>query len=101
VIVATLAIVYGVGADAADENPDSLVEAVRASKRSDGSPVFTTATSISLLVFYVLAMQCLPTQVITRRETGTWKWAIFQLAYMSVLAYTASLVVYQTMTWLA
>ena len=102
VIVSTLAIVYGVGADAADENPDSLVDAVRESKRSDGiTPVFTTATSMSLLVFYVLAMQCLPTQVITRRETGTWKWAIFQLGYMSVLAYTASFIVYQTMTWLA
>ena len=95
VIVSTLAVVYGVGADAADENPDSLYDTLRSATRSDGSPVFTTATCLSLLVFYVLAMQCLPTQAVTRRETNTWKWPVFQLVYMTALAYTASLVTYQ------
>ena len=95
VIVSTLSIVYGVGEDAASENPDSLYEKLRASKRSDGSPVFTTATCLSLLVFYVLAMQCLPTQVVTRRETGSWKWAALQFGYMTVLAYLAALATYQ------
>lgn len=95
VIVSTLAVVYGVGADAADDNPDSLYHTLRSAVRSDGSPVFTTATCLSLLVFYVLAMQCLPTQAVTRRETGSWKWPIFQLVYMTALAYTASLVMYQ------
>ncbi len=95
VIVSTLAVVYGVGSDAADENPDSLYDTLRSSTRSDGSPVFTTATCLSLLVFYVLAMQCLPTQAVTKRETNSWKWPIFQLLYMTALAYTASLVTYQ------
>ncbi len=68
--------------------------------RSDGSATFSTATNLSLLVFFVLAMQCLPTQVVTRRETGQWRWALFQLGYMTVLAYSASLATYQFVTWL-
>jgi len=95
VIVSTLAIVYGIGEDAA-EDESTLVETLRRQRRADGTPVFTTATCVSLLVFYVLAMQCLPTQVVTKRETGSWKWAIFQFTFMTVLAYTASLIAYQT-----
>jgi ferrous iron transport protein B len=95
VIVSTLAVVYGVGEDAADENPESLYDSLRRSTRSDGTKVFTAATCLSLLVFYVLAMQCLPTQAITRRETNSWKWALFQIVYMTILAYLGSLLVYQ------
>ena len=96
-IVSTLGVVYGVGEDVVDQ-AEPLLARVRRARKPDGGLVFTTATSISLLVFYVLAMQCLPTQVITRRETGTWKWALFQLGYMTVLAYAGSLVVYQGLT---
>jgi ferrous iron transport protein B len=98
VIVSTLAVLYGVG-EAADENTDSLYQSLRSSTHPDGTPVFTTAACLSLLVFYVLAMQCLPTQAVTRRETGTWKWPAFQLVYMSLLAYTAALIMYQTANW--
>ncbi len=94
VIVSTLAIIYGIGEDEA-EDTGSLVETLEKQTRDDGTPVYTTATSMSLLVFYVLAMQCLPTQVVTRRETGAWKWAIFQLAYMTALAYVGALITFQ------
>lgn len=97
VVVSTLAIVGGIGEDAA-EDEDSLVEMMRGMKRPDGSPLFTMATSLSLLVFFVLAMQCLPTQAVTKRETGSWKWAILQFGYMTVLAYTAALVTYQVVS---
>jgi ferrous iron transport protein B len=97
VIVSTLAIVYGVGEDAADNNRKSLYDTLRQAKRTDGSPVFTAATCLSLLVFYILAAQCLSTQAVVRRETNSWKWPLFQIAYMSGLAYVAALVVYQTM----
>ena len=96
VIVSTLAIVYGVGEDAADNNRTSLYDTLRRAKRTDGSPVFTTATCLSLLVFYILAAQCLSTQAVVRRETNSWKWPLFQIAYMSALAYVAALLVYQT-----
>lgn len=94
VIVGTLAIVYGIGEDAA-EDEQTLVETLRSQKRPDGSPVFDTATCLSLLVFYVLAMQCLPTQAVTKRETGSWNWAIFQLVFMTVLAWVAAFATYQ------
>ena len=96
-IVSTLAVIYGVGEDVAKEHPDSLYDSLRKAQRSDGSKVFTTATCASLLVFYVLAMQCLSTQAVTRRETNSWKWPAFQLAYMTVLAYVGSLIVYQAL----
>jgi ferrous iron transport protein B len=95
VIVSTLSIVYGIGAETAEENPDGLYDTLKKAKRQDGSPVFNMATCISLLVFYVLAMQCLPTQAITKRETNGWKWPLFQIAYMSILAYVAAFVAYQ------
>jgi ferrous iron transport protein B len=97
VIVSTLAIVYGVGEDAADNNRKSLYDTLRQAKRTDGTPVFTAATCLSLLVFYILAAQCLSTQAVVRRETNSWKWPLFQIAYMSGLAYVAALVVYQTL----
>ncbi len=97
VIVPTLSVVYGVGGDQNDDEVSpSLLNTLRSATRSDGTPVFTVATCLSLLMFYILAAQCLPTQVITRRETNTWRWPIFQFAYMNVLAYVAALIVYQT-----
>ncbi len=95
VFVSTLAIVYGVGADAVDEDPQGLYATMQGATRKDGSPVFTTATGISILVFYVLAMQCISTSAVVKRETGSWKWPIFQFAYMTVLAYVGALVAYQ------
>ena len=97
VIVSTLAVVYGVGADRAEEEPRSLLDSLRSARRMDGSPVFTTATGFSLLVFYILAAQCLATQAVTRKETGSWKWAAFQLVYMSVMAYLAAFATYQVL----
>jgi len=94
VIVSTMAVLYGLGEEGA-EDEGLLLDRLRRSTHADGRPVFTTATCLSLLVFFVLAMQCLPTQVVTRRETGSWKWPLLQLGYMSVLAYVAALVAYQ------
>ena len=95
VIVSTLAVVYGVGEDAPGQNRTSLYDALRRATRTDGTPVFTTATCISLLVFYILAAQCLSTSVVVRRETNSLKWPLFQIAYMTGLAYVAALIVYQ------
>lgn len=101
VIVSTMAVLYGLGAEGADDGVNSLLASLGSSKHADGSPVFTTATCLSLLVFYVLAMQCLPTQAVTRRETGTWKWPLIQLGYMTALAYVAALITYQTASLLS
>jgi len=100
VIVSTLAIVYGVGKDAAESNRTSLYDTLRQAKRTDGTPIFNTATCASLLVFYILAAQCLSTTAVVRRETNSWKWPLFQIAYMSGLAYLAALLVYQGLRYL-
>jgi ferrous iron transport protein B len=97
VIVSTLAIVYGVGEDAAENNRSSLYDSLRHARRTDGTPIFNTATCASLLVFYILAAQCLSTTAVVRRETNSWKWPLFQIAYMTGLAYVAALVVYQVL----
>jgi ferrous iron transport protein B len=95
VIVSTLAIIYGVGEGGGNDNLQSLYDTLRAAVRPDGSRMFSTATCFSLLIFYILAAQCLPTQAVVRRETNSWKWPLFQIAYMSALAYVAALVTYQ------
>ena len=95
VFVSTMAIIYNVeGAD--PDNTGRLVSVLRSQKREDGRPVFTPLTCISLMVFYVFALQCMSTVAVVKRETNSWRWPIFQLAYMTALAYTASLIVYQT-----
>jgi ferrous iron transport protein B len=68
---------------------------MNAAVREDGSKVYTLATGLSLMVFYVLAMQCMSTIAIVKRETKCWKWPIIQLVYMTGLAYLLSFVVYQ------
>ena len=93
VFVGTMATLYSVGED--DEgNNAPLREKMRAAVREDGSKVYTLATGLSLLVFYVLAMQCMSTVAVVKRETKTWKWPIIQVVYMTGLAYLMSLLVY-------
>ena len=98
VFVSTMA-VQVVGSD--DTEDDSILESVANAKRDDGTPVFTRATSWSLLVYYILAMLCLPTLVVTAKEAGGWRWAWLQLGWMTLLAYGGALIVYQGMTLLS
>jgi ferrous iron transport protein B len=93
-LVSTLSIIYNVG-DADDEESDSLVGAVREAKRDDGSQAWTPLVALSMMVFFVLAMQCMSTVAIVRRETNSWRWPLFMVAYMTVLAYIASFITYQ------
>lgn len=93
VFVSTMAIVYNV--ESGDEKMEPLRDTMRAEKRANGTPVFTPLVCIGLMVFYVLAMQCVSTLAIVRRETNSWRWPMFQLAYMTVLAYVGAFVVYQ------
>ncbi|MDA0882618.1 MAG: hypothetical protein O2984_04845 [Bacteroidetes bacterium] len=62
---------------------------------STGKAVFSRATALSLVIFYVFAMQCMSTVAIVKKETGGWKWALAQLVFLTVLAYVASLITYQ------
>jgi ferrous iron transport protein B len=93
VFVSTMAVLLS-GDEDADVEQAGVIERIRTASRDDGRPVFTPATAASLLVFFVLAMQCLPTLAVTRREAGGWRWAALQLGYMTGLAYLAALVVF-------
>lgn len=93
VFVSTMAVVTAAGEDAAES--ETGLERIATATRDDGvTPVFTAPTSWSLLVFYVLAMQCLPTLAVTARESGDWRWAVLQLGYMTALAYAGGLIAY-------
>ncbi len=93
VFVGTMATLYSVGDDA-DENSNTLRQKMAAAKREDGTKVYDLATGLSLLVFYVIAMQCMSTLVIVKRETKTWKWPVIQFIYMTGLAYLLSWITY-------
>jgi ferrous iron transport protein B len=94
VLVSTLSIIYNVGADAEADSP-SLIEAVRNARRPDGSPAWTPLVAVSMMVFFVLACQCMSTVAVVRRETNSWRWPLLMVVYMTVLAYTASLITFQ------
>jgi ferrous iron transport protein B len=88
VFVSTMSTVYNVGnAEATPSSMTSLAQTLQAQKRPDGTPVYTPLTAVTLMVFYVFALQCVSTVAIVRRETNSWKWPLFQWLYMGVLAW--------------
>jgi ferrous iron transport protein B len=93
-IVSTLSVVYNVG-DESSETSSSLVTTMQKEKRPDGTLVWTPLVAVSLMVFFVLACQCMSTLAIVRRETNSWRWPLFMVSYMLVLAYVGSLLTYQ------
>lgn len=94
VLVSTLSIIYNVGKDATEES-ETLTQAIRDEKKDDGTPVWTPLTALTLMVFFVLAMQCMSTIAIVRRETNSWRWTLFMVAYMTGIAYFAAFLTYQ------
>ena len=95
VFVSTLGIVYAVG-DSSEET-DGLQAAMRADRRADGTPVWTTAVAVGMLVWFVLAMQCISTTVIVRRETGGWTWPLVQLVGMNLLAWVVCFAIHRVL----
>lgn len=94
VLVSTLSIIYNVGKDE-NEGSQTLISAIRGEKREDGSLVWSPLTALNLMVFFVLAMQCMSTVAVVRRETNSWRWPLFMIGYMTALAYIGALVTYQ------
>ena len=94
VFVGTMATLYSVEGGK-DADRQTLRERMDSAKREDGSKVYNLSSGISLMIFYMLAMQCMSTLAVVRRETRSWKWPAIQLAYMTGLAYVMSLIAYQ------
>lgn len=93
VFVGTMATIYSIGSDSDESSLKNRM--AREINFETGEKVYSTATSWSLLIFYVFAMQCMSTLAITKRETNSWKWPIVQFSYMGILAYLGSFLVYQ------
>jgi len=94
VFVGTMATLYSVeGGKNADKQ--TLRQKMGAAVKENGQPVYTLATGLSLMIFYVLAMQCMSTLAVVKRETRSWKWPMIQFTYMTLLAYGMSLLAYQ------
>jgi ferrous iron transport protein B len=91
VFVSTLAVIFSGSDDAEDV---AVLERIRTARRDDGSPLWTNRAAAGVLVFYVLAMQCLPTLPVTARESGHWGWAALQFGYMSALAWVFAAIVH-------
>jgi ferrous iron transport protein B len=96
VFVGTMSTIYSVG-----NNGETLTvsEKMKAEKNPvTGKPRYDLATGLSLMIFYAFALQCMSTLAVVRRETGNWRWPLFQFLYMGALAYFGSLLVYQSLT---
>jgi ferrous iron transport protein B len=94
VFVGTMGVVYAIeGGDEEDLAP--VRQRLKEERWPDGRPVYSPLVCVSLMMFYVFAMQCMSTLAITRRETNSWRWPLFQLVYMTATAYLAALFVYQ------
>jgi ferrous iron transport protein B len=88
VFVSTMATVYNVGkADRSGASSGNLAKMLQGQKRPGGQPVYTGLTAVTLMVFYVFALQCVSTVAVVRRETNSWKWPLFQWFYMGALAW--------------
>jgi ferrous iron transport protein B len=94
VFVSTMGVVYSVGDEANEESAD-LHQAMQSDRRDDGSVLWTLPTVISVLVFFVIAMQCISTIAVMRLETGGWRWPLTQLLVMNSIAYVLATLVYQ------
>lgn len=93
VFVGSLATIYSV--DQTEDDATPLITRLREDKKADGTKTYTLASGLSLLVFYVFAMQCMATLAVVKRETKSWKWPLIQLFYMGVLAYFAAYFTFQ------
>jgi ferrous iron transport protein B len=93
VFVSTLGVVFGI-ADA-DEQSTPLRDSLNEATWPDGRPLFTPLSGLSLMIFFVLACQCMSTLAVVKKETGGYRWPAFLLGYMTILAYVVTLAVYQ------
>jgi len=93
VFVSTMNIVFNIQGHTSQTEP--LRDAFRNATWPDGAMVFTPLTCISLMVFYVFAMQCISTIAVVKRETNSWRWPLFQVAYLTGLAYVIALCIFQ------
>ncbi len=93
VFVSSMGVIFGV--ESSDEDTTPLRDALRKAQWPDGAPLFTPLVCLTLMVYYVFAMQCMSTIAVVKRETNSWRWPLFQVAYMTGTAWVVCCLVYQ------
>ena len=93
VFVGTMATIYSIGSTG-EEDTMGIRAQMKEELRPDGKPLYSMATALSLLIFYVFALQCMSTLAVVKRETKTWKWPIVQFLFMGAMAYIGSWIVF-------
>jgi ferrous iron transport protein B len=96
VFVGSLATIYAVQDDG-DENL-RLIDRLKAEKNNKNEPIFTLASGVSLMIFYVFAMQCMATLAVVKRETNSWKWPLIQVGFMGLMAYFGALLAFNLLS---
>ena len=92
---------FNVGsADESESGKQALAQTLRTQTRPDGSPLYTPLLAVTLMVFYVFALQCASTVAVVRRETNSWKWPVFQWLYMGALAWILAFITWHGGRWL-
>jgi ferrous iron transport protein B len=94
VFVSSMGVIFG--AETANDNTTPLRDALHKATWPDGAPVFTALVCLTLMVYYVFAMQCMSTVAVVKRETNSWRWPLFQIVYMTGTAWLVCFVIYQT-----
>jgi ferrous iron transport protein B len=97
-MVGTMGVIFGL--EHKSDDPAPLAERLREAKRPDGSAAYSTASGLALLAFFVLACQCMSTVAAIKRETHSWRWPAFVLAYTYALAYVMAVIVFQSSRFL-
>ena len=101
VFVSTMSQVYNVAESGdAEAGTQTLAAVMREQKRPNGALMYTSLLGLTLMVFYVFALQCASTVAIVHRETNSWRWPVFQWLYMGTLAWTLAFITYQGGRWL-
>ena len=96
VFVGTMATIYSIGGDAEESSVRERMAAEL--KPGTNQPMYDTATSMSLLIFYAFALQCMSTLAVTKKETNSWKWPAIQFVLMTGMAYLGSWLTYHLLS---
>jgi ferrous iron transport protein B len=96
VFVGTLGTLYALSTD--QKGRHNLVETLSSAKTPEGRPLYGLPTAVSLLIFFAIALQCISTIAVVRRETGGWKWPAIQFTAFFLIAYSLSFAAYRLLS---
>ena len=101
VVVSTMGVIFGLGADTDEESPSLMNTLETATWEGTDKKLFTLPVALSIMIFFALCAQCVSTLAVIKRETNSYRWPIFTFVYMTVLAYVAALIAFQFFNWIS